>query len=211
MDDRTARGGGIVSETSVETSRTSSGGNFLTKKIGPLPTWGWMAISLVLVVLYAYYKKSKGSTSSTAAANTAAAANAPGGVDASLVPQFINQTYVQETPPAAPDITNNSTVNSNDVNSNNTAPTVVNSPTTVNKPPPVTPPPKTPTPSKNAKTTTVTVAKWTATNTPWNSTLSGIANHYKVPGGYPALAKLNHISNPNLIYPGQKIVVPLNA
>lgn len=59
--------------------------------------------------------------------------------------------------------------------------------------------------------TTVTVVKWTANNTPWNSTLSGIADHYHVSGGYQALAKLNGIANPNDIHPGQKIKVPVSA
>lgn len=59
--------------------------------------------------------------------------------------------------------------------------------------------------------TEVTVVKWTTKpGVPWNSTLSGIADHYKVKGGYQALAKLNHISNPNLVYPGQKIKVPVS-
>lgn len=60
------------------------------------------------------------------------------------------------------------------------------------------------------KYTEVTVVKWTAKNTPWNSTLSGIADHYHVNGGYQALAKLNGISNPNLIHPGQQIKVPVS-
>jgi hypothetical protein len=98
-----------MSESSTETTRTTSGGGFFTRSIGPLPMWGWMAILLVLVVLYAYYKKSKANSASSATTTAQGAANAPGGVDASLVPQFINQTYVQETPPTAPNITVNNT------------------------------------------------------------------------------------------------------
>lgn len=61
------------------------------------------------------------------------------------------------------------------------------------------------------KYTEVTVVKWTTKpGVPWNSTLSTIADHYHVKGGYQELAKLNHISNPNLIYPGQKIKVPVS-
>lgn len=65
-------------------------------------------------------------------------------------------------------------------------------------------PPKTtaPTPSY----TEVTVAKWTATNPPWNSTLSGIAAHYHTTTA--ALTSLNHLSNPNNLTVGQKIKVP---
>jgi hypothetical protein len=68
--------------------------------------WGWMAILLVLVILYSFYKKNKANT----ATQSASTVNQPGGVDASLVPQFINQTYNQEEPPTAPNITVNNTV-----------------------------------------------------------------------------------------------------
>lgn len=56
--------------------------------------------------------------------------------------------------------------------------------------------------------TEVTVVKWTAKNPPWNSTLSGIADHYHVKGGYQALAKLNGIADPSHLTVGQKIKVP---
>lgn len=70
--------------------------------------WGWMAIIAGVAVLYSFYKKSKGTSTSNTAAQ--ASGNAPGGVDASLVPQFINQTYDNDTPPAAPNITVNNTI-----------------------------------------------------------------------------------------------------
>jgi len=72
--------------------------------------WGWMAIGGVLALLYSYYRKAKGTTSNSTAAAQQAAGNAPGGVDASLVPQFINQTYENITPPPAPNVTVNNTV-----------------------------------------------------------------------------------------------------
>jgi len=57
-------------------------------------------------------------------------------------------------------------------------------------------------------TSTVTVVKWQpAPNTPWNSTLSGIAAHYHTT--VSRLMQLNPgITNENLIYPGQQIKVP---
>jgi hypothetical protein len=67
--------------------------------------WGWMAIVGVLAVLYAYYRKSKSNQD-----QSAGGVNSPGGVDASLVPQFINQVYDQDVPPSAPNITVNNTV-----------------------------------------------------------------------------------------------------
>ena len=118
-----------MSEQTTSVSRPSSGGVF-TRKLGPLPAWAWMAIILVLVLVYAYYKKSKNATSSASTANQAAGGvNSPGGVDASLVPQFINQTYENVTPPAAPNVTVNNTIP--------TPPTVV-APTVPNAPKPPT-------------------------------------------------------------------------
>jgi LysM repeat protein len=55
---------------------------------------------------------------------------------------------------------------------------------------------------------TVTVVPWNPVSAPWNSTLWGIASHYKVTGGYQTLAQINGISNPSLIRPGQQIKVP---
>jgi hypothetical protein len=83
------------------------GGNVFTRKIGPLPMWGWMGIVLLLAVFYYLYKKN---SSSTAYSSSPSSVNTPGGVDASLVPQFVNQTYTTVEPPTAPNVTvNNNT------------------------------------------------------------------------------------------------------
>ena len=103
---RTARGGGTMSTPAPPASRSSGSG--LTRKMGPLPLWGWMTILGVLVLIYAYYKKSQSANSSQT--QSASTVNQPGGVDSSLVPQFINQEYVNTTPPSAPNITVNNTV-----------------------------------------------------------------------------------------------------
>jgi LysM repeat protein len=85
-------------------------GGFFTRKLGPLPVWGWTALVAGLFLLYSLYKSKQSSTSSTA--QSASTVNQPGGVDASLVPQFINQTYVNDNPPAAPNVTVNKTIDS---------------------------------------------------------------------------------------------------
>ena len=72
----------------------TSGGNFWTRKIGPLPAWAWAALVLVAIVVYLYYRRSQAS-SSTASTDTTATAD-----ESSQVPEFINQTYVSTTPPA---------------------------------------------------------------------------------------------------------------
>jgi LysM repeat protein len=65
------------------------------------------------------------------------------------------------------------------------------------------------TPAPAAKPTTVTprrkviVGVFVTKNPPWNSYLQGIANHYGV--SVSQLQSINHIANPNLIYPGQTI------
>lgn len=98
-------------------SRSSSGG-FFTRKMGPLPVWGWAAIVFGLILIYSLYKGNKSKQ-----AQSASTVNQPGGVDASLVPQFINQTYDNDQPPTAPNVT-----------INNQVPLP---PTTVERPPPV--------------------------------------------------------------------------
>lgn len=99
-----------MSEQTTQTSVSRPKGNVLTNKIGPLPMWSWMAIILGLVLVYSFYKKSSGSNSAANTAASQAAGNAPGGVDASLVPQFINQTYDNDVPPPAPNVTINNQV-----------------------------------------------------------------------------------------------------
>lgn len=95
-----------MSEQTVSTSTSRpSGGNVFKNKIGPLPMWSWMAILLVAVLLYSFYKKGKSNNN-----QSASTVNSPGGVDASLVPQFINQNYEGTEPPAAPSITVNNTI-----------------------------------------------------------------------------------------------------
>jgi hypothetical protein len=75
--------------------------------------WAWMGLALLVAVLY-YMVKKKSSANSSSASQSPSTVNTPGGVDSSLVPQFVNQVYNQETPPAAPNVTVNNTVPDND-------------------------------------------------------------------------------------------------
>lgn len=79
-------------------ARQSSGGGMsaLTRKLGPLPVWGWMGIGLALALAYYFITKNKKSSASTAA-STADTTTA-----ASQIPQFVNQTYTTVVPPATP-------------------------------------------------------------------------------------------------------------
>lgn len=71
--------------------------------------WVWMLIALVIAVAYYLYKKNS-SANSANAQQSSATNNTPGGVDSSLVPQFINQNYENFAPPPAPNVTINNTV-----------------------------------------------------------------------------------------------------
>lgn len=184
------------------------GGNILTQRIGPVATWVWLLGLTVLILIYAFVKKGK-----TPAAQTTGQAAAGTTTSAQNVPDIIinNQQAPEEAEPPAGAVPPGPPGPAGPPG----APGAPGKPGTPAPPPgkpPVKPPVKPPPPPKKPpaqKYETVTVARWTAKNTPWNSTLWGIATHYGVKGGYEALAKLNGIKNPNLIHPGQKIKVPV--
>jgi hypothetical protein len=96
-----------MSESAPEARPSGGGGNVFTRKIGPLPMWAWMAIALLVALGY-YLIKSKKSSTSTSGSSTDSSGQSSD-VDSSLVPQFVNQTYVNNTPPAAPTSTGTGT------------------------------------------------------------------------------------------------------
>lgn len=97
-----------MSESAPERTGGGGGTNVFTRKIGPLPVWGWGAIVLLVAVFWSMYSKQKAAASSAnSGTGGASTVDSPGGVDASLVPQFVNQVYTQGTPPPAPNITVN--------------------------------------------------------------------------------------------------------
>jgi nucleoid-associated protein YgaU len=194
-------------------SRPSGGGNILTQRLGPLATWVWLLIGTLLVGAIALYLRHKAGNKTSATAGQAAPGQTAG---VQQVPDIILQNY-------------------EGANTQTVGPTTVN-PAAPPVTPPSQPPPEPPEPAEPpgrkppgkppvhqpvkpkppaAQYQTVTVGRWTATPgknnlAPWNSTLWGIAEHYKVQGGFQELAKLNGIKNPNLIHPGQKIRVPVS-
>ena len=91
-------------------SSGGGGGNVFTRKLGPLPMWVWMFIALAVAVGYYMLRKNSASKSTVGTATgTGTSTAGAGGVDASLVPQFVNQTYVENTPPVAPTATSTPT------------------------------------------------------------------------------------------------------
>lgn len=157
-------------------------GNVLTNKLGPLPVWGWAGIGLLGAVLFYLWNKNKSNRQNSGV-------NTPGGVDSSLVPQFVNQTYVQNVPPPAPSMTGPSKEKEPDKDADDRS-----------RPHPV--PVQ---PGKQPHYRTVTVTK-----SGWSSTLEGIAMHFDV-DSVKELAKLNGIPSTAHLHPGQKIKVPTNG
>jgi hypothetical protein len=87
---------------------SSGGGNVWTRRVGPLPLWGWAGIGLGGFLVLFLFRKNKASSSTTG--QSSSTVDTPGGVDASLVPQFVNQVYTQGTPPPAPNVTVNNQI-----------------------------------------------------------------------------------------------------
>ena len=197
----------------MEEDESGGGGGFggaLRQKLGPFQTWVYLLIITIGLLAYWLYAKHKSGSSSASSSATTGQAGVGEATGAQNVPDYVFQSTTNVTePPESNTITvNNPPVSPSNPASPPTSTTPSGSGSTTPKPAPK-PAPKSTTPkSKAQQYTTVTVAKWTPTNTPWNSTLSGIAAHYNVKGGYQALAKLNGIKDPNLIQPGQKIKVP---
>lgn len=75
----------------------SSGGNTFSRKVGPLPMWAWLLIGVaLLVVVYTWKKNQTANTSSSTDATT---------TSSDQIPQYVNQTYVQNFPPGTPSTT----------------------------------------------------------------------------------------------------------
>lgn len=68
--------------------------NFLTATLGPLPVWAWGLIVLGGAFAYWIWAKNQSSSSTSSTASTT------GTTDSSLIPQFVNQTYTNVTPPS---------------------------------------------------------------------------------------------------------------
>jgi LysM repeat protein len=87
-----------MSETAPEAPAGGGGGigGTLTRKVGPLPVWGWLAVLTVLAVGY-WLIKGKGSAAAPSSAGTDT-----GTTPAGDVPDYVSQTTVNVTNPAEP-------------------------------------------------------------------------------------------------------------
>jgi LysM repeat protein len=88
-----------VSEQVPErTAAPSSGGSMLTRKAGPLPVWGWLAIITAVGIGYWLLVGRKKPASSSGAATSGTGTETP----SSDVPDYVDQTTVNVTEPAEP-------------------------------------------------------------------------------------------------------------
>lgn len=189
----------------TDTAPAPAAGGFagaLARRYGPLPGWAWAGLAGAAAVGIIWWRRrsAKATGAGTDAAGTDQTA-ADQGLSAGMTADelaaaggsfAVLQSEIQQLQGQA--ATHQTT---------GTPPAPAGNP----KPPSGT---GTPTPPGHATHyVTVTVQPFTSKNPPWQSTLSGIAAHYNVPGGYQALAKLNGISDPNIIHPGQQIKVPV--
>lgn len=183
-------------------------GNFLTRKYGGIPGVVWLAGAAVI----AYFLFFRGKSSSANAPSSSGGGGTSTTGDISLQPgtETIDltgsgsDTTISNPAPA---------INPGGLPQPPSGPTQTGTP---NPQPSPKPPPKKKTVGgsvahKAGAPPTVTVAKWPGNSVnglaQWNSTLWGIANHYHTT--VAELLKLNpSIKNPNVIQPGQKIVVP---
>lgn len=79
----------------VSQPRQQQGGvkGALTRRIGPLPAWGWVGIIAAIVVGWAWWHNRK----------TQQAASSSDTGTSSQVPQFVNQVYTSPQPPEPPE------------------------------------------------------------------------------------------------------------
>lgn len=179
--------------------------NFLTRQYVHIPMWGWIIGGVA--GLYILTKLKTGS--STATRPTAAVTSTPYGTGQAPSIFFLPQGPYGGTL-APPNI--NVTVNRNPGNgptSDVPGTPVSNTPPPPPAPPDPGPPPPAPQDQGPPPPNYVTVGTWGNGQdglAPWDSTLWGIANHFGTT--VDALVNANNIGNPDLIYPGQQIMIP---
>lgn len=166
-------------------------GSTFTRRLGPLPVWVWMAGGLVLALIYRSW-----------AANAAAGAQQTA-TTVDTTPPMVSQDYITINAPIS------------------TAPQEPPGQGRV-EPPQVLPGnvkvPQQPTATGPRSATPgqwVTIGKWSAKNPVWNSTIAGIASHFKIKGGWQAVwnapqnaALKARRKTPEHLQPGDKVYVP---
>lgn len=199
-----------TTRTSRRVAVRTVGDNFVTHTYGRLPLWGWIGIAVGGILVYRTVSKKSSMASTTANSNRALSGNNGPGTPPNIF--FLPQGAQAQIPGQT------LTVNVNRLPGN--GPSQVAPPISFTPPPaiPYNPIGSGPTPTSApaptappvaAPHTFVTVKKWPGVSSgglaEWDTTLWGIATHFGTT--VQLLQNLNHISNPNLIYPGQEIEV----
>lgn len=145
-----------------------SSGSILTRKTGPLPNWVYMALLLLVALMYSLWKRNRsGADVNAVEEGPSEESGLPG--DQTPPPVFILPQNPQPTVPV-------------NVVVNNPATPPTAPPTGTRPPvqlPPRSPQPKPSAPAKPAVAyDKVTVTAYTSKNPAWNSTLWGIAKHF---------------------------------
>ena len=89
-------------ERTARAPAPKAGGNFFTKKYGPLPGWGWLALAATGGVVFIWYRNRKAAaaattTSATTAAGTAATDTGNPGADTAALQSEIQQLQGAES------------------------------------------------------------------------------------------------------------------
>lgn len=153
---------------------SSGGGNFLTRKQGPLPMWVWIAGFVGAVLIYRSMSGGSlfGGSASSTTSNTAANGSNGNGTTPNIffLPQGANPDVGGNTIPV--------TLNRNPGNGGSTGQNGVIQGAS---------------PPRGGPSRTVPADQ--------QSMMGGIADHFGT--GVESLTTLNNVSNPNLVYPGE--------
>jgi hypothetical protein len=194
-----------------DTTTATGGGSLWTRKYGPLPLWAYALVLLGVVAAWRVYAGSKAAKSTQQ--DTGSGVQLIGG---DQLPPVVFQDYDttitsvnvppgggRDHPPVHPPVPAPGTGHNGD-----------NPGTVGSGPPPTHVPAPTPAPA-GTPGQWVTVTRWTASNTPWSSTISGIASHFGLGGNWtsvwnaPQNASLKaRRKDPKLIQPGDRVFVP---
>lgn len=184
------------------------GGGGMSKKFGPLPVWAWAVLFGGAAGLVWFLRtKSNGPAKADFGASDGGGESEGGAEPTNIVP--VNQGLGAEQAQAILDAIKELQGDMSEEEEEEKPPEKTTLPAPLPGKPPKPPAPKPkpkPKPPPKARRSVIT-KKWTRLHTPWQSTLWGIANHYKIKGGWQHLQKINHMhGDPKThLQPGMKI------
>lgn len=187
-----------------EPEHGGGGGGGVGKKFGPLPVWAWAVLFGGGIGLVWFLRKQASSKAAADTSTTDTSATAAEPTDIVPVNQGLGADQAQAILDAIKDLQGEvSKEEDEDEEEEKPKPTPLPAPLPGKPPPKPKPAPK---PKPKPRPYVVT-KKWTTHNTPWQSTLWGIANHYHTKGGWQHLQKINHMhGDPRThLKPGMKV------